>query len=132
MADDKKCSSEEILERVMNRLADSVFSLSDENILAEASEPGAILHEQAEPVRLVLSAASRAIENITRRLSNMGHVIDSDSWQRERGGYRAKCLNCGSPVSFTTATLEMQGRALDAPCSARYEYTIPKRQACRK
>ena len=131
MADDKK-GGEDMFERVMNHLADSVLSLSDENILAEASEPGANLSEVAEPVRSVLSEASRALETITRRLSNMGHVINSDSWQRERGGYRTICLNCGSPVSFTTATLELQGRALDTPCSASYEYTVPKRQACRK
>lgn len=133
MADDKKNTGEEILDRVMNHLADSVLALSEESILAEAGEPGADVYKDAEYVRLVLSEASQVLEDVTRRLSKMGHVINSDSWQRERNGYRTKCLNCGSPVRFTTATLEMQGRALDAPCClASYEYTVPKRLACRK
>jgi len=125
VADDKKSS--EILERVMNHLADSVLALSDESVLAEAGEHGADLYKDAEQVRLVLSEASQVLEKVTRRLSNMGHAIASNYWHRDHRGFHTKCLNCGSSVSFTTATREAQGGALDAPCSASNEYRIPKR-----
>ena len=125
MADDKRC--EEILERVMNHLADSVLTLPDESILAEAGEPGACVYKDAEHVRLVLSEASQVLEDVARRLSNMGHAINSNYWHCDHRGFHTKCLNCGSSVSFTMATREAQGRALDAPCSARNEYRIPKR-----
>ena len=125
MADDKKNS--EILERALNHLADSVLTLSDESVLVEAGEPGADLYKDAEQIRLVLSEASQVLENVTRRLSNMGHAIGSNYWHRDHRGFHTKCLNCGSSVSITTATREAQGGALDAPCSASNEYRIPKR-----
>jgi hypothetical protein len=124
---DKKKSREEMLERVMSHLADSVLALPDESILAEAGDPGADLNQDAEHVRLVLSGASQVLEDITRRLSNMGHAINSNYWHRDHWGFHTKCLNCGSSVSFTTATREAQGGALDAPCSASNEYRIPRR-----
>jgi hypothetical protein len=123
----KKRSGEEILERVVSHLADSVLALPDESILAEAGEPGAVLYEDAEHVRLVLSEASQVLEDVTRRLSNMGHAINSNYWHRDHRGFHTKCLNCGSSVSFTIATREAQGGALNAPCSASNEYRIPKR-----
>ena len=124
---DKKKSHEEILERVMSHLADSVLALPDESILAEAVEHGADLYKDAEHVRLVLSEASQVLEDITRRLSNMGHAINSNYWHCDNQRFHTKCLNCGSSVSFTMATREAQGGALDAPCSASNEYRIPKR-----
>lgn len=124
MADDK--SHEEILERVVGHLADSVLTLADESILAEAAEPGADLHKDAEHVRLLLSGASQLLEDVTRRLSNMGHTINSNYWRRDHRGFHTKCLNCGSSVSFTTATREAQGGALNAQCSAN-GLRIPKR-----
>ena len=126
MADDKK-SREEILERVVSHLADSVLTLPDESILDEAGEPGADLYNAAEHARLVLSEASQVLEDITRRLSNMGHAINSNYWHRDPRGFHTQCLNCGSSVSFTTATREAQGGALNAPCSASNEYRIPRR-----
>lgn len=131
MADDKKSPSEQILDRVMNHLADSVLALPEESILAEAGEHGADLYEDAERVRLVLSEASQVLEDVTRRLSNMGHAINSDYWRRDDGGFHTKCLNCGSSVRFTVETGESQGRALDSLCSASNDYRIPERQACR-
>ena len=125
MADDKKC--EGILERVLNHLADSVLTLPDESILDEAVEAGADPYKDAEHVRLVLSEASQVLEDVARRLSNMGHAINSNYWHRDHRGFHTKCLNCGSSVSFTTATREAQGGALSAPCSASNEYRIPRR-----
>lgn len=125
MADHK--SREEILEKVADHLADSVLTLPDESILAEAGEPGTDLYKDAEHVRLVLSEASQMLEDVTRRLSNMGHVINSNCWRRDHRGFHTKCLDCGSSVSFTTETREAQGGALNAPCSASNEYRTPKR-----
>ena len=123
MADD---SREGILEKVVGHLADSVLALPDESILAEAGEPGADLYEDAEHVRLVLSEASQLLEGVTRRLSNMGHTINSNYWHRDHRGFHTKCLNCGSSVSFTTATREAQGGALNAQCSASNGHRIPR------
>lgn len=125
VADDKKSS--EILERVMDHLADSVLALSDESVLTEAGELGADLDKDTEQVRLILSEASQVLEDVTRRLLNMGHAINSNYWHRDHRGFHTKCLNCGSSVNFTTASREAQGGALDAPCSASNEYRIPKR-----
>jgi hypothetical protein len=125
MADDK--SREGTLEKVVGHLADSVLTLPDESILAEAAEPGADLHKDAEHVRSVLSRASQLLEDVTRRLSNLGHTINSNYWRRDYAGFHTKCLNCGSSVSFTTATREAQGGALNAQCSASKEHRIPKR-----
>ena len=130
MAD--KRNHEENLERIMNQLADSVLGLSDEAILAEVSGAGSDPDHEAEQTRLVLRKASQALEDVNRRLSNLGHVIDSNHWRRAYRGYHNKCLNCGSLVSFATPTGEMQGRAVDAPCPQSAQYTIPKREASRQ
>src|ERR1700741_1517157 len=126
MAEDKS-NREEILERVTSHLADSVLTLPDESILAEAGETEADLYKDAEHVRLVLSEASQVLEHVTRRLSNMGHGINPNYWHRDHRGFHTKCLNCGSSVSFKPATHEVQGGALNAPCPATNEYRIPKR-----
>jgi hypothetical protein len=125
MADDK--SREEILERVVGHLADSVLTLPDESILAEAGENEADLYKDAEHVRSVLSEASQVLEDVSRRLSNLGHAINPNYWRRDHRGFHTKCLNCGSSVSFATATREAQGGALNASCSASNEYRTPKR-----
>jgi hypothetical protein len=130
MAD--KRNHEEHLERIMNQLADSVLGLSDEAILAEVSGAGGDPDGEAELTRMVLRKASQALEDVNRRLSNLGHVIDSNHWRPGHGGYHNKCLNCGSLVSFTTPTGEMQGRAVDAPCPESGQYAIPRREASRK
>lgn len=130
MADKKNHADQ--LERIMNQLADSVLGLSDEAILGEISESGADPEQEAARTRLVLREASKALENLNTRLSNLGHTISSTSWRRGQWGYHNKCLNCGSSVSFATATGEMQGRAVDAPCPESVQYTIPRREASRK
>jgi hypothetical protein len=119
------------LERMMNQLADSVLGLPDEAILAEVREAGADPEEEAEQTRLVLDAASQALENVNKRLSDLGHNINPNYWQRGRAGYYNNCLNCGSLVSFTAATGEMKGRALDASCPESGVYTIARREASR-
>lgn len=53
-------TDDELLERVMNQLADSVLSLSDEVILAEVREAGCDLEEEAEHTRLLLRESYRA------------------------------------------------------------------------
>jgi hypothetical protein len=89
MAD--KRNHDERLERLMNQLADSVLRLSDEAILAETREVGADLEQEAERTRLVLRQASKALDNVNKRLSNLGHAINSNDWRR------------GSRVITTTA-----------------------------
>jgi hypothetical protein len=114
MAD--KTNHDERLERLMNQLAESVLGLSDEAILAEANEAGADPQREAERTRLVLRQASKVLDDVNNRLSNLGHTINSNDWRRGQRGYHNNCLNCGSSVSFTTATGEMQGEALDGLC----------------
>jgi len=130
MADNK--NHDERLERLMNQLAESVLGLSDEAIFAETSEAGADPQREAERTRLVLRQASKALDNVNNRLSNLGHTINLNAWQRGQWGYHNNCLNCGSSVSFTTATGEMQGEALDELCPETDQYTICRREASRK
>ena len=124
MADKKH--HDERLERLMNQLAESVLGLSDEAILAEANEAG-----EADRTRLVLRQASKAFDNVNNRLSNLGHAINSNDWWRGQWGFHNNCLNCGSSMSFTTATGEMQGEALDVLCPESDQYTIRRREASR-
>jgi hypothetical protein len=130
MADKKNHAAQ--LERIMNQLADSVLGLSDEAILSEINEHGADPMQEAGRTRLVLREASKALENLNALLSNLGHTIGSTSWQRGQWGYHNKCLSCGSSVTITTTTGEMQGRALDGPCPQSVQYTIPRREASRR
>jgi hypothetical protein len=116
----------------MDQLAESVLGLSDEAILAETSEAGADPQGEAERTRLVLRQAAKALDNVNKRLSNLGHTINSNDWQAGQWGYHNNCLDCGSLVSFTTATGEMQGEALDEPCPENGQYTIRTRGASRK
>lgn len=129
MAD--KTNHDARLERLMNHLAGSVLGLSDEAILAEASEVGTEPEQEAERTRLVLRQASKALDDVNNRLSNLGHTINSDGWWRGRGGYHNTCATCGSFVSFTSATGEMRGEALDGLCPESDPYTIRRREASR-
>lgn len=115
----------------MNQLAESVLGLSDEAILAETSEAGADPEQEAGRTRVVLRHASKAFDNVSNRLSNLGHAINSNDWRRGQWGYHNNCLNCGSSVSFTTATGEMQGEALDGLCPESDQYPIRTREASR-
>lgn len=130
MADKK--NHDERLERLMDQLAESVLGLSDEAILAETSEAGADPEQEAERTRLALRHASKAFDSVNNRLSNLGHAINSNDWRPGQWGYHNNCLNCGSSVSFTTATGEMHGEALDGLCSETDQYTIRRREAVRK
>ena len=126
-----KINHDERLERLMNQLAESVLGLSDEGILADTEEAGANPEQEAECTRLVLRQASKAFNNLNDRLSNLGHAINSDDWRREQWGYHNTCLNCGSSVSFTMATGEVQGEALAGLCAQSDQYTIRRREASR-
>jgi hypothetical protein len=116
--------SQDHLERIMNQLADSVLGLSDETIVAEVSESGADPKREAERTNQVLGKASEMVEDVTQRLANLGHNINSRYWWREQSAYYNHCLNCGLAVSFTTKTGKILGRAMDAPCSAVGGYKI--------
>ncbi len=127
MADKK--NHDERVERLMNLLAESVLGLSDEGILAEAGEVGVDSEQEGERTQLVLRQASKALELVNKRLSNLGHTVNSDDWWRGHWGYHNTCVTCGSFVSFTTATGEMRGAALDGLCPEHDQYTIRKREA---
>ena len=129
MADKK--NHDEHLERITNHLAESMLGLSDESIIEETSEAGADPEQEAEATRLVLREALRALDNVTKRLSNLGHIVNSN-WARRQWGYHNRCLTCGSSVSFATATGEMQGDAFDAPCTESGQYAIRRREASGK
>ena len=128
---DKK-NYDDHLEKIMNRLAESVLGLSDEAILAESSEAGADPQQEAERTRLVLRQASKILDEVNNRLSNLGHTINSNDWQPGQWGYHNNWLDCGLSVSFTTATGEMQGNALDGLCPESDQYTSRTREASRK
>jgi hypothetical protein len=119
------------LERFMNDLGDSVLALSDGNIRAEVSEAGADPDGEAERTRTVLREALKRLENVNKHLSNFGHTINSNGWYRGRSGYHNACVNCGSFVSFTPATGEIRGEALDGLCAQSDQYTIRRREASR-
>jgi hypothetical protein len=127
MADKK--NHDERMERLMNLLAESVLGLSDEGVLAEAGEIGVDSEQEAERTQLILRQASKALELVNKRLSNLGHTVNSDDWWRGHWGYHNTCVTCGSFVSFTTATGEMRGAALDGLCPENDQYTIRKREA---
>jgi hypothetical protein len=130
MADDTNHDGH--LETIMNRLGDAVLALSDEDIRAEVSEAGANPDEETERTRTVLREALQKLENVNRRLSNLGHTVNSNSWQRGRSGYHNTCVTCGSFVSFTPATGEMRGEALDGPCPECNQYPIRRRGSSRQ
>jgi hypothetical protein len=125
MANEK--NSDTRLERIMNSLAESVLRLSDEAILAETGAAGADPQLEADRTRLVLRRASKALDIVNERLSNLGHAVNSKTWCRGRSGYHNTCVTCSSFVSFTT-TGEMRGDALDGLC-AQSRYAIRKREA---
>jgi len=127
-----KNNNNEHLVRVINELADSVLGLSDEAILAEVREAGIDPYAEAERTRSVLRDAFELLEDVHRRLSDLGHTVNPNYWQPRHGGYRNDCLNCGASVSFTTATGEMRGKALHRECPASDQYTIYTREASRK
>ena len=129
MADNK--NHDERLQRLMNRLAEAVLGLSDAAILAETSEAGADPEQEAERTRLVLRRASELLDNVNKRLSNLGHTVSSINWVPGPSGYENTCATCSAFVSFTAATGEMRGKALDEPCRKKDGYAICRREAAR-
>lgn len=128
---DKK-NHDERLEILMNQLAESVRGLSDAAILAETREARVDPEREAERTRLVLRQASKALDNVNKRLCNLGHTINSNDWHRGHWGYHNTCVTCGSFVSFRAATGEMRGEALDGICSESAAYAIRTREASRR
>jgi hypothetical protein len=120
------------LEKLMNQLADSVLGLSDEAIHAETNDVGADPEHEAERTRLVLRHASQTLDSVNERLSNLGHTINSTAWSRGRSGYHNQCVDCGSFVSFTTATGEVRGDALEKVCPESDQYAIRRREGSRE
>jgi len=127
-----KANHDERLEKVMNQLADSVFALPDEAIVAEVSEAGFDPDEEAAHTRIVLCEAMQTLENVNSHLSNLGHTVDPNGWYRGRSGYHNTCVNCGSFVSFTIGTGEVRGEALETRCHENGQYMTRRREASRE
>jgi hypothetical protein len=128
MADNK--NHDEQLKNIMNRLADSVLELSDEEILAETRESGADPQEEAERTRTVLRQASKALEAVNKRLWSLGHAVNPKYWQHGERGYHNNCRDCGLSVSFVAAG-EIWGDALRGPCRENDRYTVREQEASR-
>jgi hypothetical protein len=129
MADKK--NHDESLETIMNQLAEAVLGQSDAAILAETSEAGVDPRREAEQTRLVLRRASKLFASVNIRLSSLGHTINSKDWHRGHRSYHNTCLTCGSFVSFTAATGEIRGDALDGLCLERDQFAIRRRERSR-
>ncbi len=115
-------------QRIMNYLADSVLELSDEEILAEVRESGADPQEVANRADYALRQAADTWESENERLSELGHTINQRYWRCIDGNYHNYCVRCGLPVSFATATGEMEGGAFDGSCPEN-AYPVKKREA---
>lgn len=88
------------LERLADEVAESVFRLSDGEILDESTQAGADPKQEAEHTRWVLQQALQSFDFVNTRLSNLGHTINPNSWRSEGNVYHNRCLNCGSIVTF--------------------------------
>lgn len=108
----------ERIETVMNQLSQSVLGLSDDDIVAEVSAAGHDPQQEARQVWKVLQKPLQALENVNLCLSNLGHSIDSSSWQCGPLAYHNTCVHCGLSVSFTIATAEIRGSAAQRACRA--------------
>jgi hypothetical protein len=127
MAD--KTGHDEQLERVMNHLANSILELSDEEILAETDGTGTP-PEQAERTRAVLRDVTRLLEGVNQRLLQLGHTISPQRWQQHgEHSYRNHCLTCNLSVSFTSATGEIWGSAVEGPCPQTERFAVRRRTA---
>src|SRR5215469_7116111 len=113
-----KESYSQCLEWVMNQLSDSVLGLSDDDIAAEVSEAGHDPQQEARRVRNVLQKSLQVLENVNLCLANLGHAINSSNWQCGPLAYHNTCLHCGLSVSFTIATGEIRGSAVQSTCRA--------------
>jgi hypothetical protein len=62
-------------ERLADQLYESVLSLSDEVILAESE---ADAEKEAERTRTILKQGLQKLENVSRRLSSLGHTVNAN------------------------------------------------------
>lgn len=124
-----KRSHEEHFEKLMIQLAESILDLSDKAIVAEIGEIGADANQEAEYTHIVLLQASQTFENVNRRMSRLGHTMNTSNWRRGQGEYTNNCVDCGSLVIFTIASGEVRGRALYKPCSAGNHSRVAKQEA---
>jgi hypothetical protein len=108
----------ERFQRVMNQVSESVFRLSDEDILSEVNAAGHDPQQEAKEVQDVLQNPLRALENLNLCLSNLGHEINPSNWQCGPLAYHNTCVRCGFSVSFTIATAEIRGSAVQRTCWA--------------
>lgn len=106
----------ERIERVMNQLSESVLGLSDDDIFAEVIESGHDPEQEGRRVRNVLQKPLQALEKVNLCLSNLGHAINPSNWQCGPLAYHNTCLHCGLSVSFTIATAEIRGSAVQKAC----------------
>lgn len=120
-----KNNGDDLLARIADELTDSLLSLSDQAFLVG----GRNAEEEVEHTRIVLREALHKLENVNRHLSNLGHKIDPNGWQRGWLGYSNTCVTCGSLVSFNATTGEMRGGALNARCCDSDQYTIRRQEA---
>jgi hypothetical protein len=122
-----KKNHDERLERIMNRLAESVLELSDEAILSEIGENVPDANGEAERVRSMLRGKLQTLDTVHKRLSNLGHTINPKLWWSDEQAYYNNCLDCGSLVSFTIASSEMYGSAFKEPCAESGRHSTRKR-----
>jgi hypothetical protein len=122
-------NEERSLERILNELADSVLELADEAIIAECKAAGLDPDEEAARTRTVFCDAMQKLDNLNRRLSNLGHTVNSHSWQIEHGEYHNRCTACGSLVTFSSETGELKGRAASTSCPASTSYVFAEKRA---
>jgi hypothetical protein len=113
----------EPLEKIFDRVTDSVVELTDEEILAEVLESGAVPREEANCTRSVLLQALQKFDKVTQRLQDLGHTINLKDWRVSERGYDNKCRSCGSSVRFAFVSNEICGEALDKPCHVRDQQT---------
>lgn len=106
------------IENVMNELSQSVLALSDDDILGEVTAAGHDPEQEAKRVWNVLQKPPQTLEKVNLCLSNLGHAINPSNWQCGRLAYHNTCVHCGLSVSFTIATAEIQGSAVQRACRA--------------
>jgi len=118
------------LQSIMNRLADSIFELSDEEIVAEVREARADPQEAADRTRSALQKGADTWEFEHERLAELGHTINQNHWRLIDGTHHNYCLACGLAVSFMASNREMGGEAMDESC-AKNAYRMKRRTASR-
>jgi hypothetical protein len=128
MEDNKRY--DEQLKNIMNRLADSVLELSDDEIIAETHGCGSDPQEEAERTHAVLRQASKTLEAVNKRLWSLGHTVNPKYWQHGEQGYHNRCRDCGLSVNFAVAG-EIWGDALRGPCRENDRYTVLEQEASR-